>query len=84
MKTFIDSPADFALRLREAREQAGLSLRQAADLDGGISHSMWSAMENGKRQPSVATLISIAGVLQTTPLYLASGGCGVCPFCGRE
>ena len=42
-------------RLREARTRAGLSLRAAAR-ELGVSPSFVSQMENGKSQPSVATL----------------------------
>ena len=49
-------------RLREARRQAGLSLRELAR-QLSVSPSFLSQMENGKSQPSVATLYSIAQVL---------------------
>jgi transcriptional regulator with XRE-family HTH domain/mannose-6-phosphate isomerase-like protein (cupin superfamily) len=49
-------------RLRVARRQAGLSLRELAR-QLSVSPSFLSQMENGKSQPSVATLYSIAQVL---------------------
>src|SRR5690242_14170115 len=49
-------------RLREARTRAGLSLRAAAR-ELGVSPSFVSQMENGKSQPSVATLYSLAQLL---------------------
>ncbi len=49
-------------RLRLARRQAGLSLRELAR-QLSVSPSFLSQMENGKSQPSVATLYSIAQVL---------------------
>lgn len=49
-------------RLREARERAGLSLRAVArTLD--FSPSFVSQIENGKSQPSVATLYALATLL---------------------
>ena len=49
-------------KLRLARQQAGLSLRELAR-QLSVSPSFLSQMENGKSQPSVATLYSIAQVL---------------------
>lgn len=49
-------------RLREARLRARLSLRAAAR-ELGVSPSFVSQMENGKSQPSVATLYSLAQLL---------------------
>ncbi|HEU4657259.1 MAG TPA: helix-turn-helix transcriptional regulator [Capillimicrobium sp.] len=45
-------------RLREARERAGLSLRQLAPRVG-ISASALSQIETGKSQPSVRTLYAL-------------------------
>ena len=49
-------------KLRLARRDAGLSLRELAR-QLSVSPSFLSQMENGKSQPSVATLYSIAQVL---------------------
>lgn len=49
-------------KLRLARRQTGLSLRELAR-QLSVSPSFLSQMENGKSQPSVATLYSIAQVL---------------------
>jgi transcriptional regulator with XRE-family HTH domain len=49
-------------KLRLARRQSGLSLRELAR-QLSVSPSFLSQMENGKSQPSVATLYSIAQVL---------------------
>jgi transcriptional regulator with XRE-family HTH domain len=49
-------------KLRQARRHAGLSLRELAR-QLSVSPSFLSQMENGKSQPSVATLYSIAQVL---------------------
>ncbi len=63
-----DEPADdrgvgqLGGKLRLARRQAGLSLRELAR-QLSVSPSFLSQMENGKSQPSVATLYSIAQVL---------------------
>jgi transcriptional regulator with XRE-family HTH domain/quercetin dioxygenase-like cupin family protein len=53
------------LRLRAARKKSGLTLRQVAK-DLGLSPSFVSQMENGKSQPSVATLYSIARLLDVS------------------
>lgn len=49
-------------RLREVRLRSGLSLREVAR-QLGVSPSFLSQMENGKSQPSVATLYSMAQLL---------------------
>jgi transcriptional regulator with XRE-family HTH domain/mannose-6-phosphate isomerase-like protein (cupin superfamily) len=49
-------------RLRQARLQAKLSLREVAR-QLGVSASFVSQLENGKSQPSVATLYSLARLL---------------------
>lgn len=49
-------------RLREARLRSGLSLREVAR-QLGVSPSFVSQVENGKSQPSVATLYSFAQLL---------------------
>jgi transcriptional regulator with XRE-family HTH domain/mannose-6-phosphate isomerase-like protein (cupin superfamily) len=49
-------------RLREVREDRGLSLRQLAR-QLGVSPSFVSQMETGKSQPSVATLYSLSQLL---------------------
>lgn len=87
MSTEADSPAAAGMdpaenlggRLRQARLQADLSLREVAR-QLGVSASFVSQLENGKSQPSVATLFSMARLLgvsidqlfdrqdQTTPL----------------
>lgn len=56
-------PATLGHQLRDARKGAGLTLR---DLAGrlGVSPSLLSQIENGKSQPSVATLYALAQALQ--------------------
>ena len=52
-------------KVRLARREAGLSLRELAR-QLSVSPSFLSQMENGKSQPSVATLYSIAQVLDVS------------------
>ena len=49
-------------RLRECRVEAGLSLRELAR-EANVSPSFLSQIENGKSQPSVATLFSLVTLL---------------------
>lgn len=66
-------------RLRDVRMNSGLSLREVAR-QLGVSPSFISQMENGKSQPSVATLYSMAQLLgvsidelfERTPVAAAS------------
>jgi transcriptional regulator with XRE-family HTH domain len=61
-----DGPViNLGARLREVRLAAGLSLREVSR-QLGISPSFVSQMENGKSQPSVATLYSFAQLLGVT------------------
>jgi transcriptional regulator with XRE-family HTH domain len=52
-------------RLKQVRQQAGLSLREVAR-QLGVSPSFVSQLENGKSQPSVATLYSISQLLDVS------------------
>jgi len=52
-------------RLRDVRLQSGMSLREVARRLG-VSPSFVSQMENGKSQPSVATLYSMAELLSVS------------------
>lgn len=52
-------------RLRDVRMRSGLSLREVAR-QLGVSPSFVSQMENGKSQPSVATLYSMAQLLNVS------------------
>lgn len=58
-------PGSLGLRLRQARQTSGLSLRELAR-QLGVSASFVSQLENGKSQPSVATLYSLAQVLDVS------------------
>jgi transcriptional regulator with XRE-family HTH domain/mannose-6-phosphate isomerase-like protein (cupin superfamily) len=57
-----DPVVNLGSRLKAARTRSGLSLREVAR-QLGVSPSFISQMENGKSQPSVATLYSIAHLL---------------------
>jgi transcriptional regulator with XRE-family HTH domain len=57
--------AGVGAQLRERRQAAGLSLRQFAKILG-VSASFISQLENGKSQPSVATLYQICNALKVT------------------
>lgn len=59
------SPPNLGLRLRRARQHAGLTLRALAS-QLGVSPSFLSQVENNKAQPSVATLYSLARVLEVS------------------
>jgi transcriptional regulator with XRE-family HTH domain/quercetin dioxygenase-like cupin family protein len=60
-----DSVAHVGARLRQARQEAGLSLREVAR-QLGVSASFVSQLETGKSQPSVATLYSLAQLLNVS------------------
>lgn len=71
--------ADLGVHLKQARLQAGLSLREVAR-QLGVSPSFVSQMENGKSQPSVATLYSMASLLGVSiDLLFQRGGLGAAP-----
>jgi transcriptional regulator with XRE-family HTH domain len=52
-------------RLKQVRQQSGMSLREVAR-KLGVSPSFVSQLENGKSQPSVATLYSISQLLDVS------------------
>lgn len=57
-----EEPASLGSRLRAVRQRSGLSLREVAR-QLGVSPSFVSQLENGKSQPSVATLYSLSQLL---------------------
>lgn len=57
-----DVVVNLGARLREVRQRSGRSLREVAR-QLGVSASFVSQLENGKSQPSVATLYSMAQLL---------------------
>lgn len=63
---------NLGLRLRTARQRAGLSLRELARRLG-VSPSFMSQVENGKAQPSVATLYSLSQMLEVSIDHLFEG-----------
>jgi DNA-binding XRE family transcriptional regulator/mannose-6-phosphate isomerase-like protein (cupin superfamily) len=64
-RTGADTVAHVGGRLRQARQRSGLSLREVAR-QLGVSASFVSQLENGKSQPSVATLYSLAQLLNVS------------------
>jgi tetratricopeptide (TPR) repeat protein len=69
--THVDSPAAVGVRLREAREQSGLSQRQLAF--PGCSPAYISRVESGQRIPSLQLLRELGRRLGVTADYLATG-----------
>ena len=63
---------NLGLRLRVARQKSGLSLRELARRLS-VSPSFLSQIENGKSQPSVATLYSMAQMLKVSVDRLFEG-----------
>jgi DNA-binding XRE family transcriptional regulator/mannose-6-phosphate isomerase-like protein (cupin superfamily) len=63
---------NLGVRLKRARQKSGLSLREVAR-QLGVSPSFVSQMENGKSTPSVATLYSMAQLLDVTIDELFTG-----------
>jgi transcriptional regulator with XRE-family HTH domain len=59
------NPAWFAGRLRELREQAGLSREQLAER-AGMKIGGIRDLEQGRRQPALATLVSLCQALDVS------------------
>src|ERR671939_1924403 len=70
--THVDDPKAVGLRLKEARERAGLSQRQLAF--PGCSPAYISRIEAGERIPSLQLLRELGRRLGVTEDYLATGG----------
>jgi tetratricopeptide (TPR) repeat protein len=70
LTTHIDSPAQLGLRLREARERAGLSQRQLAF--PGCTAAYISRLEAGARVPSLQMVNELAVRLGVTSQWLAT------------
>jgi transcriptional regulator with XRE-family HTH domain/mannose-6-phosphate isomerase-like protein (cupin superfamily) len=64
---------NLGVRLKQARQKSGLSLREVAR-QLQVSPSFVSQMENGKSTPSVVTLYALAQLLKVTVDELFSGG----------
>lgn len=71
LTTHIDSPAALGVRLREARERAGLSQRQLAF--PGCTAAYISRLEAGARVPSLQMVNELALRLSVSPQWLAIG-----------
>ncbi len=72
----VDPAVNLGSRLRQARLDANMTLRELARTLG-VSPSFVSQLENGKSQPSVATLYSLAQLLNVSIDRLFDGGVGV-------
>ena len=71
LTTHIDSPREVGIRLKEARERAGLSQRQLAF--PGCTAAYISRIEAGARVPSLQMINELAGRLDVTGQWLATG-----------
>jgi tetratricopeptide (TPR) repeat protein len=69
--TYVDDPVALGARLKEAREQAGLSQRQLAF--PGCSAVYISRIERGERVPSLQLVRELAKRLRTSEDYLVTG-----------
>lgn len=61
--------AILAVNIRTARTSSGLSQVKLA-IAAGVDLSFLNEIENGKRDPSVATLLKLGRALSTTPAAL--------------
>src|SRR5256714_15688556 len=68
----IDDPKELGMRLREAREKAGVSQRKLAF--AGCTNAYISRLESGHRIPSLQLIHEFARRLNVSPQWLASGG----------
>ena len=71
LTTHIDSPREVGIRLREARERAGLSQRQLSF--PGCTAAYISRIEAGARVPSLQMINQLALRLDTSGQWLATG-----------
>src|SRR4051794_41933292 len=71
LTTHIDSPRDVGLRLKAARERAGLSQRQLAF--PGCTAAYISRLEAGARVPSLQMVNQLAARLEVSGQWLATG-----------
>lgn len=60
---------NLAVKLRRAREEAGLNQREVADRLGIGSHSIISELENGQRRLDVVELIVLAELYGKDPAW---------------
>lgn len=59
-------------RVRHHRNELGLSQEDMADL-AGMHWTNWGKIERGQANPSLTTIVQIAGVLDVDPATLVSG-----------
>src|SRR4051812_50203762 len=71
LTTHIDSPREVGLRLKAARERAGLSQRQLAF--PGCTAAYISRLKAGARVPSLQMVIQLAARLDVSGQWLATG-----------
>src|SRR5436305_2566766 len=71
LTTHIDSPREVGLRLKEARDRAGLSQRQLAF--PGCTAAYISRLEAGARVPSLQMINQLAARLDVAGQWLATG-----------
>ena len=75
---------DAATTLRDARRQAGLTLRELASL-AGTSHSTLAAYESGSKSPNVATFARVVRAAGFAPdVYLRRRHRGTSTFSRGE
>lgn len=60
----------FSMRLREARQKAGLSMKAFGEIVGVSDRAIWN-YENGLRYPTLPTACRIAETLQVSLAWLA-------------
>ncbi len=72
LRVFRNLHAGFPLRLKEARERSGLSMRTLSEA-AGVSVQAWSNAEAGKVSPRVDTCERMAVALGVAPRWLAFG-----------
>ena len=59
----------FGLALKQRRQAAGLS-QEALGFEAGLSKNDISLLENGQRQPTLTSLLSLAQALKQAPSTL--------------
>lgn len=60
----------FSMRLREARQKAGLSMKAFGEIVGVSDRAVWN-YENGLRYPTLPTACRIAETLQVSLAWLS-------------
>ncbi len=67
------SPRDrFAVNLRKARTRVGISQEELGERCD-LHRTEISLLERGGREPRLATMVKLAGALETTPAELCEG-----------